>query len=125
MSVLTKDPMRWFASLVVLCLVAGSGVRPRAEVREPHATQQLAAAEGVVPLVSARRGHSLPELGHRGQALFVITPVAPAIVAPAQVALPAARAQVAQYVRQSLRVHAARGPPSGELTLPSSFDLRS
>jgi len=103
--------MRWFASLVVLCLLAGSGVRPRADLREPHAAQQLSAADGLVPLVSARRGGAAPH--ELRLTPFVITPVAPAIVPPARTALPATRGPIACLLPEQLRVHSARGPPSG------------
>jgi len=111
--------MRWFASLVVLCLLAGSGVRPRAEVRErPDAAAQLTAADGMVPLVSPRRGGAItPE---QRLAVFVITPVSTALVAPAQTVLPAPRVTIARHLPESLRPHSARGPPSTGFSVEST-----
>jgi hypothetical protein len=107
--------MRWFASLVVLCLLAGSGVRPRAEARERPDAAHLEATDGLVPLVSQRRGGAItPE---QRLAVFVITPVAPALVPPARVPLPALRVPIARHVPESLRPHSARGPPSGGLSV--------
>jgi hypothetical protein len=112
--------MRWFASLVVLCLLAGSGVRPRApNVRERSDAAQLTAADGLVPLVSPRRGGAVtPE---QRLTVFVVTPVAPALVPPARVALPAPRLSIARHVPQSLRPHSARGPPSGGFSVESTL----
>lgn len=110
--------MRWFASLVVLCLLAGTGVRPRAELREPHAATELAAAEGVAALVSSRRGGTIvPEIRHRGVGPFVVTPVAPALVAPTRRIAPAPRGPVEHGSSVVLRVHSARGPPSGRFSV--------
>jgi len=105
--------MRWFASLVVLCLLAGSGVRPRpaGNARERPDASQLTTADGLVPLVSPRRGGAVtPE---QRLTVFVVTPVAPALVPPARVALPAPRVAIARHVPAALRPHSARGPPSG------------
>ncbi|CAN5781878.1 hypothetical protein BH11MYX3_BH11MYX3_31290 [soil metagenome] len=107
--------MRWFASLVVFCLLAGTGVRPRAEIREPHAAQQLAAADGLVPLVSSRRGGAVAPEGRLP--LFIITPVAPAIVPPRQTVLPASRGPIAGRIAGSPRIDSARGPPGGRLSV--------
>ncbi len=107
--------MRWFASLVVLCLLAGTGVRPRVETREPHETQRLAAAEGLVPLVSSRRGGAAaPEVR---LAPFVVIPVGPAIVPPAQTLLPASHGPIARRIAEAFRIHSARGPPGGRLSV--------
>ncbi len=110
--------MRWFASVVVLCLLAGSGVRPRVDVRERTNSAQLTAADGLVPLVSPRRGGAVaPE---QRLTVFVITPVASALVPPARLALPAPRVSIARHVPASLRPHSARGPPSGGFSVEST-----
>ncbi len=47
--------MRWIASLVVLCLMAASGVRPApADTSDPQA-EQLEAAKGLAASLTARR----------------------------------------------------------------------
>lgn len=109
--------MRWFASLVVLCLLAGSGVRPRAEARERPDAAQISAADGLLPLVSPRRGGVVtPE---QRLAAFVISPVTPALVSPPRVALPAARLVLSRYVPEAQRPHSARGPPRGGFVVES------
>lgn len=111
--------MRWFAPLVVLCLLAGSGVRPRTEIWErPDGASQLQAADGLIPLVSARRGSAVTPDQRLGT--FVVTPVAPAPLPPARVALPAPRVVIARHVPASLRPHSARGPPSGGFLVEST-----
>ncbi len=115
--------MRWFASLVVLCLLAGSGVRPRAEVRvaghdRPDAASTIAAAEGLVPLVSSRRGGVVtPE---QRLTVFVVTPTTPAPLPPARFALPAPRVEIARPVLAAFRPHSARGPPRGGFVVEST-----
>ncbi len=105
--------MRWFASLVVLCLLAGSGAPPRAEVRAPYGPQRLASADAVAPLVSSRRGGAVtPDVR---LAVFTVTPVALTIVAPAQTVLPASRGPIAQPLAGAPRSYSARGPPDGPL----------
>lgn len=113
--------MRWFASLVVLCLLAGSG-RPRAQVRaevhdRPDAASTLAAAEGLVPLVSSRRGGAVtPE---QRLTVFVVTPATPAPLPPARFALPALRTAITHHVLSAQRPHSARGPPRGGFVVES------
>ncbi len=111
--------MRWFASLVVLCLLAGTGVRPRAaEVRERPDAAHLTTADGLVALVSSRRGGTItPE---QRLPAFVVTPVAPALIPPMRVALPALRTPIARHVPEYLRPHSARGPPSGGFFVEST-----
>lgn len=111
--------MRWFASFVVLCLLSVSGVRPRAaEAHERPDAAHLTVADGLLPLVSPRRG-SAAALEQRLTA-FVITPVAPALIPPMSVVLPAPRTSIAYHVPEYLRPHSARGPPSGGFSVKST-----
>jgi hypothetical protein len=102
--------MRWIASLVVLCLMAASGVRPaRAEVRDPPAGQ-LVAAKGLAASVTARRSSAVAsELRLHA---FVVEP-APALPAPPTASWFAAGAVTPRPDLVARPSCSARGPPVG------------
>lgn len=87
--------MRWLASLLVLGLVAVSGGRSRVEARGRHPEPQLASTEGVVPLVTTRRGRA----------------VAPAIVGPTRAVVLPLAGPIMRRAAHAGHVHPARGPP--------------
>ncbi|MCE9574296.1 MAG: hypothetical protein K8W52_14205 [Deltaproteobacteria bacterium] len=99
--------MRWLASLVVLCLLAAGGPRPRVEAREPRGAQ-LQAPDGVAPQLSARRSVAAPE---QRLAPFVLAPRAPAIALVVAIAVRDATIAVARPPGVARLAHAARGPP--------------
>jgi hypothetical protein len=103
--------MRWLASLVVLCLVAATGVRPAAPLRgtDRQSEQQLRDADGVVPLVSARRAGIAPELRFTYAA---VSPNAPSLVPPSRARIADAAARIVRLLPLDVRAASARGPPS-------------
>ena len=101
--------MRWFASLVVLCLLAGSGTRPRVDLRTAQATEKVSAADGLVALVMPRRGAVVPEVRVPP---FAIAPLPAAPLPPCRVAVPAPRGPLALFVPAPASTRSARGPPS-------------
>jgi hypothetical protein len=101
--------MRWLASLIVLALVAATGVRPAVPVRTADGhSQKLEAADGVA-LVSARRGSTAaPELRSQPTAIAAVTPALPA---PPRVRIAQAAARPRILLPLDARAATARGPP--------------
>ena len=107
--------MRWFASLVVLCLLAGTtgNVRPRVLTCEKRETGDLrmTSADGALPLVTARRAAApAPE---QRFVPFAIVPAAPSFVAPPRALVLVALTPNPQLAPTSGRATSARGPPDG------------
>ncbi len=107
--------MRWFASLVVLCLLAGTtgNVRPRVLTCEKRETGDLrmTSADGALPLVTARRA-AAPAPDQRFIA-FAIVSAAPSFVAPPRALVEDALFPSAQLAPTPGRATSARGPPDG------------
>jgi len=106
--------MRWIASLVVVCLMAATGVRPirgGSERRDPHAAALLdAQPHGLAASATTRRAHpGVPDA--RLQAFVVAT--AFTFVPPARVALLAPGSEPSRPVLTPRLSRSSRGPPVG------------
>lgn len=109
-----RSRMRWIASLVVVCLVAATGVRPiRAETRDPHDTRASTILEthGLAPSVTLRR-HGAPGPDARLQP-FVLTAHAAALIPPVSVTLAAPGGAPTTITITVHRARSSRGPPEG------------
>ena len=106
--------MRWIASLIVVCLVAATGVRPiraAGERRDPHAAALLdAQPHGLTASATSRRANpGVPDA--RLQAFVVATAIA--FVPPARVALLAPSSEPSRPVLAPRLSRSSRGPPVG------------
>ena len=106
--------MRWIASLVVVCLVAATGVRPirgGVERRDPHAASILdAQPHGLAASATNRRAN--PGVPDARLQAFVVT-AAIAFVPPAGVALLAPGSEPSRPVIAPRLSRSSRGPPVG------------
>ncbi|MBA3465320.1 MAG: hypothetical protein H0T46_35640 [Deltaproteobacteria bacterium] len=102
--------MRWLASLVVLCLVAGTAVRPAAPLRDAdrQSEQQLRDADGVVPLVSPRRAGIAPDLRFTYAA---VAPTTPVLFPPSRARIADVGARAVRPLPLDVRASSPRGPP--------------
>lgn len=104
--------MRWFASLVVLCLLAGStgNVRPRVDLKREAGELRMTSADGALPLVTARRTATpAPE---QRFVPFAIVPAAPSFVTPPRAFVSLAFAPATHFAPTPGRATSARGPPA-------------
>lgn len=110
--------MRWFASLVVLGLLAGSAgnVRPRVDLKRDAAGDlRMASADGALPLVTARR-HSTPAPEQRFVP-FAVVPHTPSFVTPPRALVLLAVTPPVQLAPTPGRATSARGPPDDTVSV--------
>lgn len=110
--------VRWFASLVVLCLLAGTGanVRPRVDLKRADAGDlRMASTDDALPLVTARRA-SAPAPEQRFVA-FAIVPAAPSFVTPPRALVSIALAPATQLAPTPGHATSARGPPDDRFSV--------
>ena len=115
--------VRWFASLVVLCLLVGSAgnVRPRVDLRrDVSGDVRMTRADGALPHVTARRATPRVPLspGHEVVPLAVL-PLAPSVRSPPRELVERALAPATPFASNVSRAPSARGPPWLRSMLPS------
>jgi hypothetical protein len=114
--------VRWFASLVVLCLLAGSAgnVRPRVDLRRDAAGDlRMAGGDRALPLVTAARPtRSAPDLR---LVSFAIVPAAPAVITPQRALAAVSLAPATLSAPTPGRATSARGPPNARAGFAGPF----
>lgn len=110
--------VRWCVALLVCCLLAGSTGNGRPHIELAHDTAgelRLASAEGVLPLVTARRAAApAPE---QRLAAPAILPPSPTFVAPPRALVARAAAPAPRLSPDPGRATSARGPPDDRFSV--------